>query len=226
MSPKASPSPLPTRLLNLALATALAGFGTASWGAQPCVLDSVARLSAPSTNSANPAADALKLLQTSSGDDGQLVVSCNDKALAQLRLQLAPGEQRSLILVAQSGLTTPLDQLIQSAEGVASGQWEMRIEALSVDEQGSFQPANADGQGERIQLLRIDISANAANQPGQNQSWRIANTLLLVLEDPREERLFRDQFRIDPTLGQFSQRRPDSRSLQHQPAPAGVGSSQ
>ena len=93
---------------------------------------------------------------------------------------------------------------------------------------------NADPSTETLKarLVQLEILAGASNQPGQRQSMRLGGSttsgidgVLLTMEDGREEGLFRDQFRIDPTLGQFSQRSRARIGPEAEPAAASGSSS-
>lgn len=222
----APPRVLPKQLIRLAIGAAMTGFGCAGWGSEPCVLDSIETLAFPSDDAKNPASVGFKLLQSTPADDRRLVISCKGSALTRLRLQLEPGEQHSIVVVAASRLLMPLSELIESVEGPASGHWEIVAQALETAPDGSLQKAGVGDRSESIQFVQIDLTADPANRAGQSQTWRIGNSLELVLQDPREERLFRDEFRIDPTLGQFSLRRQAPSTPGSEAGPAGASSSQ
>lgn len=226
LSQTAPPRVLPKQLIRLAIGAAMASFGCAAWGTEPCVLDSIETLAFPSGDAKNPASVEFKLLQSTPVDDPRLVISCEGNALTRLRLQLEPGEQHSIVVVATSGLLMPLSELIEPVEGPASGHWEIVTQALETAPDGSLQKAGVGHQSESIQFVQIDLSADPANHAGQSQTWRIGNSLELVLQDPREERLFRDEFRIDPTLGQFSLLRQAPATRRNEAGPAGTASSQ
>lgn len=225
MSAVALPVAQSKKLLSLALTAALAVAGSTTAAAQDCVLtavDTLPPLSAPETAGHGA---GLKLLQEA--DAVRMDVSCAGSYLRELKLQLEPGERRLVNLVAEAGVLMPLNMGIEASGEPASGDWQIFLRALGVDENGELRPRSFVGDEARLtQLIQIEITAGAANQPGQRQLMRLgggnstgSEGMLLVIEDSREERLFRDQFRIDPTLGQFSQRTRAPSNPEREPGP-------
>ena len=215
MSTKATPGARTRKLLSLALGTALLAGGSLNAAANDCVLADIDALPPLETGTVAGHAAALKLLQTADLATARVDILCSGGYLSGLELALAPGEQRRINLVAESGVLMPLEMGIDTSEAPTSGQWQIFLRALQVDQEGVLQarPFRTD-EAHTTQLVQIEITADTSNQPGQQQRVRIGGRegVLLVIESVREEPLFRDQFRPDPTLGQFSHRTP-SRSI-------------
>jgi len=221
------------KLLSLALTAALSTVGPVAGAAADCVLNSLDTLPALSAVEAVGHATDLRLLQTVDADAVRTTFSCSGGYLSELKLQLEPGEQRLINLVADAGVLMPLNLDIDPSGGPASGQWQIVLRALDVNQAGELQPRHFIGDESRLtQLIQIEITADSSNQPGQRQLMRVGGSakngsdgVLLVIEDSREERLFQDQFRIDPTLGQFSQRTRAPISPEREPGPVSASSS-
>lgn len=210
----AAPRVRAQKKLRLALTVALALAGTAAAASDGCVLQSVNTLSPPGTQNTVGQGTGLKLLQTTDSAAARLVTNCSGAYLSEIRIQIEPGERRLINLVAEDGVLMPLNMNLDDSGQPASGGWHIVLRAISVDAFGEFQPRHFRGdQPALAQLIQIEITADASNRPGQQQRMRIGDKddrgvggTLLIIEDAREESMFRDQFRIDPTVGQFSHR--------------------
>lgn len=221
------------KLLGLALTAALASIGSVTVANADCVLRSLDTL--PPLRVAETVGHGAdwKLLQKIDADTVGVTASCSDGYLSELKLRLKPGEQRLIHLVAEGGVLMPLNVGIEEGNARASGEWQILFTALGVDENGELGPRDVvDEEPRPTQLVQIEILAGASNQPGQRQSMRLGGSttsgsdgVLLTMEDGREEGLFRDQFRIDPTLGQFSQRSRARIGPEAEPAAASGSSS-
>jgi len=229
LKPVATSTVRPASRPGLAVALALAAFGGTALAGQDCVLDSLDALAPiPAPDSAARSA-ALKLLSKGNEIESEwLDIGCTAGRLSEMTLRLAPGEQRLINLVAETGVVIPPDLSMDASGEPASGDWQIFLRALSVTEDGDLQTRPFTEHESRLtRLFQLQISAGSDNQPGQRQVMRVGGStgFLLVIEDSREERLFRDQFRIDPTLGQFSQRTKHRASPEREPAPVSGSSS-
>ncbi len=219
-----SPAPSPfcfAGKLTRALSLALAAWSSVAAADSDCVVHSLdAALSSPSPSSALERGTALKLLQTGDGP-APARVSCAGQSLEEIRLVLAPDAQVLLRLVASAEVVIPLELSTQDG----AGEWQIQQRALFVDDTGRLQPVGDPARAAR--LIEVEITAGASNQPGQRQLMRLGGDegFLLVVEDGREEGLFRDQFRVDPTIGQFSQRSQPRVSPRDHPDPVSGSSS-
>ncbi|GEM_PF-4683842 len=229
LKPVATLTARPASRLGLAVALALATFGGAALAETDCVLDSLYALAPiPAPDSATRTA-ALKLLSNRDEIASEwLDIGCTGGHLSEMTLRLAPGEQRLINLVAEAGVVMPPDLGMDASGEPTSGEWRVFLRALSVTEDGNLQARPFTEHESRLtQLFQLEISAGSDNQPGQRQVMRVGGStgFLLVIEDSREERLFRDQFRIDPTLGQFSQRTKHRAGPERDPGPISGSSS-
>lgn len=215
------------RVVSLALTAAFLAAGSLAAMAEDCVLNSVEKLPALAVGGAGHAA-RLKLLRTADGTAAPVLMDCSDGFLSKLEIHLEPGQRRLIKLVAESGVLMPINVWVEEDNKPAAGRWQIELKAMRADPSGELYPIHfASDAAPLTQVVQIDITADTSNLPGQRQVMRIggSNTsgkdgLLLVIEDGREERMFRDQFRIDPTLGQFSQRASSRSGPDGTPAPA------
>lgn len=196
--------------LGLALGlAALAGLATADGTPAPaCLIDSLDSLPGP-TAAVDSNSPVLQLLAGRRADtDDSLVPVCVGERLASLKIKLVPGQTRSVMLVALSGIELPLQATrIGSGQEIAqTGAWQLEL-----------RPVDALVAPQPVQLIEVVVTAGAANLLGQQQSFRLLGSevssrqpqdlsLELILESLDGERMFRDNFKVDPSVGQFSQR--------------------
>jgi hypothetical protein len=80
----------------------------------------------------------------------------------------------------------------------------------------SLRPLEAGANPSSAQLIELIVTAGEANRRGQQRSFRLFGSesskavkqdlsLELNLESVDSERMFRDNFKVDPSVGQFSQ---------------------
>lgn len=208
----------PKSLLSLALAAAVAALSAGGVGAAQagdCVLAELPSLPDLLQTPSDGEVAGFRLLHLADIGQDRIEAECRGADLAELRIQLLPGERRVIRLLAEAGMQVPLDLRIDGRQEPSSGDWHWAQQALVVDAQGAFSPRQFSADETPLsQLIEIEIGADASNRPGQLQQLRVADprgagpAVLLLIETVQEEPLFRDQFRPDPTLGQFSQRTP------------------
>ncbi|MFW5815899.1 MAG: hypothetical protein ACOCVP_03500 [Wenzhouxiangella sp.] len=175
----------------------------------PCLVETRDARSAPEplmNSRSNPA--ALQLLVTEPAQaDPTLEPVCAGDRLATLRLKLVPGQTRSMILVSASSLAGRR-QAAEMDTGQGSednGAWQITL-----------RPVDAEQAPGSARLIELTVTAGAGNRRGQQQSFRLFDekdapersqtpALELVLESLEAERMFRDNFKVEPSLGQFSQ---------------------
>lgn len=190
--------------------------------APACLIESIDALSRsdPTMNTqSNPA--PLQLLVTEPAEtDPTLDPLCVGDRLDTLKLRLVPGQTRSVILVSASSVSIALQAAETSTaqDKEDNGVWQVAL-----------RPVSAQDQPRAAQMLELTVTAGANNRRGQQQSLRLFETepaperdktpvLELVLESLEAERMFRDNFKVEPSVGQFSQR-----NLQPGPADARAG---
>ncbi|MFP4209511.1 MAG: hypothetical protein ACLFSC_12775 [Wenzhouxiangella sp.] len=119
-----------------------------------------------------------------------------------------PGQTRSLILLIEAGVSVPL-QVTEPAvtkDDEETGHWDVALRRVD---------AGADLQS--VQLIELVVTAGTNNRRGQQRSFQLfadgnsdegrqGLSLELNLESLDSERMFRDNFKVDPSVGQFSQR--------------------
>lgn len=204
-TPVANAEGHPGKLAGLALTGALAMFASAAAVADDCVLDSLDGLTPlVDTRAVGHSADLKLLRGPEEAEPAWSGLRCTDGVLSELRLRLEPGQQQQINLVAEAGVSMPLLLDLDTSQGPASGEWQIVIRPVRLGPDGTLQPRSFVGDEAWIsQLVQIEVTAGADNRPGQGQVMQ-SGDLRLIMEDAREERLFRDNFRIDPTVGQFS----------------------
>lgn len=213
-------------LRRLGPSLALVALSSVAAGAdQPgCLMHSLGSLAPPAAVAESSAAPGFKLFQLEQDrNDTSLRFECDGQRLASLSLELLSGQTRTVILVAESGVSFPL---VSSAASLAAtheqhGTWQITSQALRVgDDGGMIALSLAAHQATAVQLIEISVAADPANRPGQRQELNLVGsavtadpdaTLLLILESRGDERMFRDQFQVDPRAGQFSLRNPSPR---------------
>ncbi len=202
---------------RLGLVLGLAALGSTAVADAPadsaCLIDSVDSLApaAPTIGEQRPGPPAFALLQTGRSElEMNLKAVCVGDRLAGLTLGLMPGQTRSIILVARPDPRLPLAAAEYSSvnENGRNGAWHIVVRPAQVVD--DLEP----GQAQRIEML---VTAGAANRRGQRQSFWLRETgiaaeasrdasLELILESLDDERMFRDNFKVDPSVGQFSLR--------------------
>lgn len=183
--------------------------------APACLIESIDALPAadPTLNTqSNPA--SLQLLVTEPAEtDPTLDPLCVGDRLATLRLKLVPGQTRSVILVSVSSVSIALQAAETSTaqDNEDNGAWQVALRPVSVE-----------NEAHSAQMIELTVTAGAGNSRGQQQSFRLFEAkhsparsqdpaLELVLESLEAERMFRDNFKVEPSVGQFSQRTRQSR---------------
>ncbi|MEE4638499.1 MAG: hypothetical protein V2J42_07155 [Wenzhouxiangella sp.] len=203
----------------LGIALGLTAFGVVTAADDPksaaCLVNSIDSLSPlGSSIVASPAALPLKLLRAGQGPSGSIDPVCAGDRLTSLGLRLIPGQTLSLTLLTWPGVSVPLQvtELEVATDIGQTGTWEV-----------SLRPLEPAADLHSAQLIELLVTAGENNQRGQQRSFRLFGSenskagqqglsLELNLESLDSERMFRDNFKVDPSVGQFSQRtqRPDT----------------
>lgn len=175
-----------------------------------CLIESVDTLSVAEPMMDTPSNPAsLQLLVSEPAEtDPTLDPLCVGERLATLRLKLVPGQTRSVVLVSASSVAIPLQaaEIDSARENEDNGAWQVAL-----------RPISAQDGARAAQMIELTVTAGTSNSRGQQQSFRLfeaerlsqqAKTpvLELVLESLEAERMFRDNFKVEPSVGQFSQR--------------------
>lgn len=206
-------------LRRLGPSLALVALSSVAAGADEpgCLMHSLGSLAPPAALAESSAAPVFKLLQLEQDrNDTSLRFECDGQRLASLTLELLSGQTRTVVLVAESGVSFPLASTAESLSATQEepGTWQITSLALRVGDDGGMIPLSlAAHQATTVQLIEISVAADPANRPGQRQVLKLVGnavaadaTLLLILESRGDERMFRDQFQVDPRAGQFSLR--------------------
>lgn len=143
--------------------------------------------------------DAVSAVESpeSARSPGSVELVCQQNSISRINVILPAGERRGLVLVAGSRDGQPLQPRLADTEGWAR---------LVIEE-------SSDGSAIR---LNVEIVAPEAGTKGEkrsgslllfstpNQRGEPLITIPLELTIDEEQPLFRDQFDVDPVIGQFS----------------------
>lgn len=168
----------------------------AALGAEPVRADPACRIGADELARQTTVPNPLVVVE----NPGERIVArttCDSGRLDALHLVLSPGQQARLILVTHGHRPDARLELTRQHPGLDVVSW-------SVDN-GELE----DLKGGRIDLeIDVDARARVGLSDVRHLAWDdvegVARTAVIRLDVRDSERMFRDDFRVDPTVGQFS----------------------